>query len=595
MSEYLTKSKFISSGILHEIDIYFANYCEDLEDERVWLLAALVSNRCNNQHSAVNPDLVSGIELGQLSADVNDEFGKLKFPNLAGIEKSSRIGCGDDFCPLILENGLFYMNRYRRYENIFCNFIKSKNRNFEINSFLHGYLNELFPENEVGNQANWQKVAAMVALKYDFAIISGGPGTGKTTTVAKVLALLQLGEKKFRIQLLAPTGKAADRLNESVKNFKLENSESKIAEIFAEIPENCMTIHRFLNICKRHNYDNGGSPYDLILIDEASMVSLELFSMLVAVLSKECRVILLGDKDQLASVENGSVLNDLSKLQPINTFSKDFIKLLSPMKLEETFSNSALLNKVVQLRHSYRFKSEQGIGTLSRFVNDLKQDDIAVEESLERIISESSEVQWSELPLDKLLKSIARDMIGFKQAVMSRNLEESFVQLGKIRVLCALNRGIYGVHEVNAFLAQALYGPQAKSYGFYHGQPIIITKNDYNLKLMNGDVGIVFCNELGELEACFRVGNGFIKINPTALGEYEVAFALTIHKSQGSEFDKVFLVLPESDNKIISKELIYTGITRAKKQCTIFAKRDLFIAGCKRKIERESGLVRRLQ
>jgi exodeoxyribonuclease V alpha subunit len=417
-----------------------------------------------------------------------------------------------------------------------------------------------------------------------------------------VLALLleQQGRDGCRIALAAPTGKAAARLKESIMgggNFD--------EEVRALIPEDVFTLHRLLGYLKnscsfRHNGDNP-LPYDIVIVDEASMVSLPLMAKLVDALRPDTRLILLGDRDQLASVEAGAVLGDICNAGGSYGFSPAFASLAAELcgdLLPSQESAAPLGDAVVLLTKSYRFSSASGIGKVGALVNAgdgtaalaAFQDDRFCDISI-----------TATPPAAALAEALASRILEGYAAYLDRELspEQAFASFGRFRILCATRSGPYGVEAINDLvqerLAKAgLIQPEGR---WYAGEPVMITSNDYNIGLFNGDVGLILPDPEsdGELRACFPSGTGTMrKVLPLRLPEHERAFAMTIHKSQGSEFDRVLMILPDRDAPILTRELIYTGITRAKQGVELIGTYELFRNAVNRRIVRRSGLRARL-
>jgi exodeoxyribonuclease V alpha subunit len=536
------------------------------------------------------------------------------------------VGAPGDFRPLILDGAnRLYLHRYWRYEEELAAAILKRGAAAEFDrELLKAGLARLFPQGHAA-EPDWQRVAAIAAVSRRFCVISGGPGTGKTSTVVKVLALLLEQDKKqaevevkvekqqepsgpskpsepfrgCRIALAAPTGKAAARLKESIMGG-VECTE----EVRALIPEDVSTIHRLLGYLKgscsfRHNRDNP-LPYDLVIVDEASMVSLPLMAKLVDALRHDTRLILLGDRDQLASVEAGAVLGDICDTGGIHGFSAPFAELVAELtgdRLTVQESTGALGDAVVLLRKSYRFSATSGIGRVGALVNagDGAGALAAFKNAMFPDITLSETPQAADLG-----EALAERIVaGYRAYLRESSPEQAFARLGQFRILCAMRNGPFGVESVNRLveerLAKAgLINPEGR---WYAGEPIMITRNDYNLALFNGDVGLILPDpESGfELRAFFPSGtSGMRKVLPLRLPDHESAFAMTVHKSQGSEFDRVLLILPDRDVPLLTRELLYTAITRAKKSVELLATDELFVTAVQRRIVRRSGLRERL-
>ena len=498
-----------------------------------------------------------------------------------------------------------YLYRYWNYEKRLAASLRARGSSGGATvdeSLLKDSLRRLFPGDDP-KETDWQKVAAYASVVKNFCVISGGPGTGKTFAVAKILALLleQSKTRHLRIALAAPTGKAAARLKEAIQNAK-----EKLAcpeEIKAAIPEEASTIHRLLRSIPgspyfQHNEKNP-LPADVVVVDEASMVDLALLSKLAAAVPTSARLILLGDKDQLASVEAGAVLGDICDTGHIHNFSTQFCRDLKTIAGEEVEASPdgrdelAMQDCIVQLKKSYRFGEDSGIGAASQAVND-------GDSGLALGLLKSGgykDIQWQELPRPEALsRALRKDIIaGFSPYLKATEPEKAFDLFNRFRILCALREGPFGVYTLNLLAEQVLRkeGLIKQEGRWYFGRPLIITRNDYNLKLFNGDVGIILPDSESSREprAYFPSEEGTIrKFPPLRLPEHETVYAVTVHKSQGSEFNNVLLLLPDAEAPVLTRELIYTGITRAREKVTVWAKEEVFRTAISRRIERTSGL-----
>ncbi len=483
-------------------------------------------------------------------------------------------------------------------------------------------LDDLIPN---GVCLNWQKVAAAMALTRRFAVISGGPGTGKTTTVAKLLAALVAQEKQQgalpNIKLVAPTGKAAARLTESIA--KAVDSLAVSPDVKQHIPTESSTLHRLLGVIPgsaefRHHQKNP-LHLDVLVVDEASMVDLSMMYKLVDALPAHARLILLGDKDQLSSVEAGAVLGDICSFHRFGysqTQSTRLAELTGFESLANTNGhNRDIADSLCMLQKSYRFDGRSGIGQLAKAVNagDSTQidavfanaafDDIAhfdldshhYHQMLQTLVSEYRHY----LELLKIDKSdINHSQISPQQ---QQNIAKQALEaFNRCRLLCAIREGDFGVKGLNQRIEKALAARRlirTQDEVWYSGRPIMITRNDYGLGLYNGDIGICIQEpgENGRLKVYFEQSDGTIKaVLPSRVPEHETAYAMTIHKSQGSEFDFTLMILPPDFTPIVTRELIYTGITRAKKQLNVYANIGLLKRGVQIQTQRASGLVERL-
>jgi exodeoxyribonuclease V alpha subunit len=466
-------------------------------------------------------------------------------------------------------------------------------------------LAHLFPEGP-GAERNWQKTAAAIAALKRFSVITGGPGTGKTFTIARLLVLvMQLyPERRLRIHLAAPTGKAAARMRESLKQARDGlRGRHPAAE---QLPEEVHTLHRLLKTLPgspyfRHNRENPLET-DLVVVDEASMVDMALMAKLLEAVPPAARLVLVGDKDQLASVEAGSVLGDICDRDRMHGFSAAFSATLQQTTGERLAARSGsppgLQDCLVELRTSFRFAAGSAIGELSRAVN---RGDAGRALAILENPGEGS-IVWldpdagaaAELALERLILGGAEAC--FRQDTPAAALQD----LNRFKILCAHKAGPHGVDAVNraaerALLRQGLIRAQAAAAGpWYAHRPVLVTRNDYALGLFNGDIGIALPDEAsgsGGLFVFFPGGaGGFRRFLPYRLPEHETVYAMTVHKSQGSEFDQVLLVLPDRDSPVLTRELVYTALTRARTTVTIRARRSVLAAAITRRIERTSGL-----
>ncbi|HEX4341828.1 MAG TPA: exodeoxyribonuclease V subunit alpha, partial [Verrucomicrobiae bacterium] len=459
----------------------------------------------------------------------------------------------------------------------------------------------LFPKNDSGF-VDWQKVAAFAALRKNFCVISGGPGTGKTHTVAKILTLLieQADSVKLRIKLAAPTGKAAARLQESLRNEKSKMD----CDLFvrAQLPEEAGTIHRLLGSLPdsttfRHDAENPLAA-DVVIVDEASMVGLPLMAKVVAAVPKTARLILLGDKDQLASVEAGAVLGEICNAGFAHDVSAAFADEYKAFTGETIASkhragNQALADCIVELQKNYRFAEKSGIHQLSQAVN--QGDTAEAMNVLGKAGAGSGEIGWQVLPELARLKETLRPIVlkHFAPCFQSSDPETILRTLEKFRILCAVRKGHFGVETINRLVEEILReaGCIQTDSDWYAGRPVMITRNDYNVRLFNGDIGVALPDATGAMRVFFRTEDeGIRPVSTLRLPEHETVYAMTVHKSQGSEFGNVLLVLPERDSPVLTRELIYTGLTRASSGVQLWLREEIFKMAISRRVERTSGL-----
>lgn len=463
---------------------------------------------------------------------------------------SRTVGSRREFTPLVLESGRLYLRRYWEYEQ----------------QLARAILQRASATRTLRNKRgdDLQQLAAQNAIARNFSVITGGPGTGKTHTVLSILTLLraQPGSDELKIALAAPTGKAAARLTESVR------AAAKTSE--------ATTIHRLLGAFPdspyfRHHAERPLTA-DVVIVDEASMVDLALMAKLVDAVPLTSRLVLLGDRNQLASVEAGNVLADICEAAQAK--------------------QSPLHGAVVELERNYRFATRGGIYRLSSAVN--AGDAARAAAVLHRA---DAEVQWQQLPHATNLGTTVAERIvaGFREYLQAEDPLTALAQLQQFRILCAVRHGPFGVEELNALAEEILVhaGLVTPRGGWYPGRPVIITRNDHNLQLFNGDSGVILPDPEagGELRAFFISAAGKLRrFLPSRLPPHETAYALTVHKSQGSEFERLLFILPDKDAPLLTRELLYTAITRARSTVELWCDENVFRAAVQRRTLRISGL-----
>ena len=583
-------------GVLSLLDLHFARFIEDLADRPcpgLALAAALVSGTTRQGHICL--DLTSP----ELPA---------AFPSawIKGLGASGVVGRPGEYKPLVLDKkGRLYLYRYWEYESGLSTWITARVKAHEKTMdrvLLRKRLERLFPSDGAG-EVDWQKVSAFLAARRRFAVLSGGPGTGKTTTAAKILALLieEALPQPLRIALAAPTGKGAARLQESILRSRV--SLPCAEEVKEAMPSEAFTLHRLLGPVEgspyfRHNAQNP-LALEAVVVDEASMVDLALMAKLVQALPEGCRLILLGDKDQLASVEAGAVLGDICDTGRSHGYSGKFCKEIldaTGLPLEPESKRRgvpALAESMAHLSRSYRFGPGSGISALSRAVNE---GDGALSLGLLKK-GGHRDILWRDLPPRRSLARAVREEVlaGFRDVFRPGDAREIHGLLEHFRILCALREGPYGVRAVNLMVEEILRKESLiRGDGrWYPGRPVLITRNDYELRLFNGDVGMTLPDSAssGELRVFFPgTGNEMRRFHPLRLPEHETVYAMTVHKSQGSEFDRVLLLLPDRDSPVLTRELVYTAVTRARQHVEIWGVMEVFREALSRRIERKSGL-----
>ena len=514
---------------------------------------------------------------------------------------SPAVSDGSAATPMVLSDGRLYLNRMWRNELIIARFFsQSANASENESPQLANALAALFPPSE---EIDWQKVAAAVALTRRIAVISGGPGTGKTTTVAKLLAaLIQTSEQpKCRIRLAAPTGKAAARLTESLGSALRQLPLTE--EQKALLPTEAGTLHRLLGAQPgsqrlRYHADNP-LHLDVLVVDEASMIDLPMMARLIAALPEHAKVIFLGDRDQLASVEAGAVLGDICAWVSEGYTAARAAELSQltgyTVPAGSGTQAGALRDSLCLLQKSYRFNSESGIGQLAKAVNggDAKGMKGVFTQRFEDI---DLKPLRSTPDYEAMLEDAARGYAGYLELLKNRAEPEAILSaFGEYQLLCALREGPYGVSGLNEQLEQMLARKRriqlSRHSRWYEGRPVMISRNDSALGLFNGDIGIALERGNG-LRVWFPMPDGTIKsVQPSRLPEHDTAWAMTVHKSQGSEFNHAALILPPQSVPLLTRELIYTAITRAKKQLSMYADESVLAKAIAQRTERRSGLA----
>ncbi len=583
-------------GALSALDLRFAETVTRLVHHRgaddgsdaaarhhVRLAAALASRAVQRGHVCAHLERLASEPL--LDADglpVATAIELALLAGLASLRDSPLVSDGSRPTPLVLDaSARLYLYRYFDYERRLARALRRRAAVVPaIDEALLGQgLERMFG---VDSHDNEQRRAAATAVRRSLTIISGGPGTGKTTTVANILALLaeqaEARGEPIRIQLVAPTGKAAQRMAESLQ-ARVANLDTGDA-VRAAIPREASTIHRALGYQPRTptQFRHGRhSPMsvDVLLADEASMIDLALMTKLVEAVPESARLILLGDKEQLASVEAGAVLADL-------------------------WDAPALSNCVSNLTKSYRFGENSGIAALARAIS---QGD--ARRALE-VLHGEQEMPYGEVALKPAVQEAATlpdelgviATAGYAQLFSPGTPEQRLEQLNRFRILCAHRSGPAGVEAINTAVERHLRdcGLIRERALFYDGRPIIITANDHQLGLFNGDVGLVCRASRGDGRRVFFGGREKVRAIPVGrLPPHETVFAMTVHKSQGSELDRVALVLPITPSPLLTRELLYTAVTRARAHVDVFGSQAVLRYGIGRRIERRSGLSERLQ
>lgn len=595
--------------LLRPLDVQFAQMVATAQQPALMLAAALVSRDAGEGHVC--------LPLDQLHPDA---FFAGRHPELAqalwqaagapadwqhSLLAQSAVSDGQSATPLVLYQQRLYLHRMWQSEGEVAQFVQHQQPAVALDEAqVRQTLDRYF-----GQQPDdWQKIAAAVALTCQVSVISGGPGTGKTTTVAKLLAsLIELSATAPRIELAAPTGKAAARLTESLgktlQELKLDPA------ILNSFPGEATTLHRLLGALpgsQRMRYHRGNPLHlDVLVVDEASMVDLPMLANLIAALPAQARVIFLGDRDQLASVEAGAVLGDICRCAESGYSVARAAQLARLTGCEvsgrDDASASPVRDTLCLLRKSYRFTASSGIGQLALAVNagEVKR--------VEQVFGHGfSDIRRHALSSTEDYQQLLNDCVAGYRGYLTKLASgaapaEVLAEFGRFQLLCALREGPFGVAGLNERIEQSLRQVGlirrnvALNGKWFIGRPVMIARNDRALGLFNGDIGIAMPDGEQQLKVYFPLPDGTIKaVQPSRLPPHDSAWAMTVHKSQGSEFEHTLMVLPNQVMPVLTRELVYTAITRAKRQLTLYADKAVFNSAVKMRTQRRSGLVERL-
>lgn len=510
------------------------------------------------------------------------------------LEKNSLVSKDGTLAPLVFEDRRLYLHRFWKYEEELTGWIKQRSSvTNTIKEREQDILKSLFKPAEDLFEVDWQYVAVCLSFLKDLVVISGGPGTGKTYTVLNIIAAQAKAhpDKKFKIALAAPTGKAARRLINSIEDGKTHLPDSFQDSI--ELPEHALTVHKLLGADYRgnnfkFNRDNQ-LPYDLVVVDEASMLDITMWIRLIRAVGPDTKLVVLGDKDQLASVEAGSILGDICDGE--NSYSKEtsaIIRDLMGASVPVVENAPSINDCIVFLTKSYRFGEGSGIQKLAQAIN--QSDSVEVLRILKNPdFRDIALIEPSRQSIDELIDRFA---IKHFEEYKTKNHDQRMEEANRKKILCAIRKSDLGVEQING---RAEYRIKRENNllttsEWYDGRPVMATRNDALLRIKNGEIGLY----AEDKQSVVFEGEENITVSPARLSGYELAFAITIHKSQGSEFDDVAIVLPNKENSILSKEILYTAVTRARRTTLIIAHEEIITKTIMRSVSRQSGVRNKL-
>ena len=613
---YNRYSSLFIDKIFSEADRLCSNYIleqEKLYDPLFHLILLTLSRVTLNAHVCYrlganpfdddNPD-----EYSDPAEDMIHELAEIlvNFNNDDYFEKFNTVGNGTCVTPVVYLNGLlyFYKHFYQEKESALLLLERASQINSDVSDEIDEASKMLFVDNKNNNETDWQYMAARAALKRNLTVITGGPGTGKTTTVYKIYLLLAAIEKMkgngFSAVLTAPTGKAAARMLTAFNKARsdvTEHSDNKSFSRFFTVDNvEALTVHRLIGSARQYiDQHIDKLPYDLVIVDEASMMSLSLLYKLLIRLRDDSVLILLGDSKQLASVDAGAIMADICYRKNGKLYSENFREFAAGcgVNVSEELcgeNSNGLTDSVIYLEKSYRFSKTGGIGMCAEAVktgnHKLFLDLCSKENSQVVICKEGKNIRETLL---LVIRRIEKDTgIRYGSFMSQKNVKDKIESFNKLMFLCAVRKSDRGVESVNDILKNIIIN-DLKIPG--EGEPLIVTGNMYDLGLYNGDTGLVI-NENGINWFYLEDENGdsLKRVNYSLISSCEPVYSMTVHKSQGSEFDNIVIILPDYLSPVLSRELIYTALTRARERVYIIADTRILKEAVKNERKRMSGL-----
>jgi len=601
------------SGALRVIDHALAQSLRRLDPatpDTVLAAAALASYAVGQGNAAFDttrPQLLFDVDIDWPNPGAwNQALSDSRWVSMPNTEDSA-----SSAAPLVLENGLLYLRRYRQYEYrlaLRLRQIAAQTPQADDLAALAPLFAVLFPE--ARDSDDRQARAAASALLRPLLLVTGGPGTGKTTTIARLLLLRMAqarhaGEATPRIALAAPTGRAAERMAESLRTAisALRGTPGVDAALCDALPTQASTLHRLLGTIPdspRFRFDaQHPLPFDIVVVDEASMVDLPLMCKLVEAVPDDGRLVLLGDPDQLPSVEAGDVLAAILDAAGADDSAEVALAPLlgkgdsdSRRATSTQFSASPLAGHHVRLQRGYRQDQAFDLAPLAFAVREGDADAaIALLHG-----GQLAGVHFHENLLDPLQAHRDALLVHWRRLAEIDDPESALALAARLRLLTAVREGPQGARGLNARIEEALGANRGQSTAYFHGRLLLVTENSYRQRLFNGDIGICLRGDKGAPVVWFAGDgeSGPQPFHPAALPAHESAFAMTVHKAQGSEFDEVWLQLPRQRTRVLSRELIYTALTRARREVHVCASADSLRQALAHRVERVSGLAARL-
>ncbi|QJC37088.1 exodeoxyribonuclease V subunit alpha [Enterobacteriaceae endosymbiont of Donacia vulgaris] len=603
--------KLCEIGIIRLIDFYFASIFTSDKQEFLKYAISLLSKSISKGNICLP---ISKLSLEIYTKNIPflkkiKEINKVKDWEKILFDNNKIINNGKQITPIILENNCLYLYKIWEEENIIIkNFIKNNFHYIDPNKIKY-IFNILFDHN---NKNIYQKEALCAALTHRISIISGSPGTGKTSIISKIIfTFIKIYQKPLKIKVVATTGKASVRLIYSITKFFKKISSNLInKDEKKSVPKKTSTIHHLLKmkIYNKKSFYNKENllDLDLLIIDEASMIDFNLMFIIFKILPKKTNLILLGDEYQLPSIEYGSMLKDLCYFKKF-FFTKQYFLWLNSInnnKLKKNYNIPKVFfrNFITELQYNYRYSTNSNIHKLAIMIkegNIKKIKKLFLKKNFDvnfiNIINDKKYI----LMINSFIHKYEKYFIFLKK--QNNNHKNILYYLNNYQIICAIKNGLFGTKIINKIIEKELFNKKnliknIRKDNWYIGRPIIITQNNNFLNLFNGDIGITFFDEVDKkLKIKFLLANGKYQIiSIKNLPAYEIAYAITVHKSQGSEFNNISLVLPNKFYSILTRELIYTAITRAKKKINIYGKKSIFYKAIKIKIKRYSNIKKKI-